>query len=278
MKSLVGCRLTVTAPDRPWTDPSTRRVAVVTGGSRGIGKAIAKGLAEDGAAVVFTYRKDAQAAADTVKEIEQAGGEAAALQASLNEREDVDRIAAQALEKHGYVDTLVLSAGSASRGNPVAETDRDEVERLFFTHAAAAHQLIRLLLPSMRSRQRSDVVVVSSTEVTKMRANGAPYNMAKSALEALALTLAQEEVANGVHVNIVAPGLVATDMGDRLVRAKLGLEGAHSLDAAQPLGRVCRPEDVARVVRFLVSDQAGLVIGQRIAIDGGSDASPTGAD
>jgi NAD(P)-dependent dehydrogenase (short-subunit alcohol dehydrogenase family) len=82
------------------------------------------------------------------------------------------------------------------------------------------------------------------------------------------------EIANGVRVNVVAPGLVATDIGDRLVNAKLGLDGAAGLDASQPLGRVCRAEDVARVVWFLLSDDAAFVTGQRIVVDGGANASP----
>jgi NAD(P)-dependent dehydrogenase (short-subunit alcohol dehydrogenase family) len=98
--------------------------------------------------------------------------------------------------------------------------------------------------------------------------------MAKAALEALALSLANEEVANGVHVNIVAPGLVVTDMGAKLVKAKLGLDDMSELDATQPLGRLVQPADVANVVRFLCG--AAMVTGQRIVVDGGVDASPTG--
>jgi NAD(P)-dependent dehydrogenase (short-subunit alcohol dehydrogenase family) len=128
----------------------------------------------------------------------------------------------------------------------------------------------------MRERSRSDVVLISSSELDKMRALGGPYNMAKAALEALGYTLAKEEVGNGVHVNIVAPGLIVTDMGARLVKAKLGLDNMEDLDAGQPMGRLGRPEDIARVVRFLVSDHAGFVTGQRIVVDGGADAAPTG--
>jgi NAD(P)-dependent dehydrogenase (short-subunit alcohol dehydrogenase family) len=92
--------------------------------------------------------------------------------------------------------------------------------------------------------------------------------MAKAALEALALTLAKEERRHGIHVNVVAPGLVVTEMGRRLVKA-MGVEDIGSLDAGAPFGRVCRPEDVAGVVRFLCSDAAGYLTGQVIAVDGG---------
>ena len=126
------------------------------------------------------------------------------------------------------------------------------------THTFSAARLCQLLLPQMRERGRGHVVMISSSEVAHMRANGAPYNMAKAALEALALTMAKEEIGNGIRVNIAAPGLVVTDMGAKLVRAKLGVDDMTELDASQPLGRVARPADVARVVRFLVSEERGL--------------------
>src|SRR5205814_429944 len=92
-------------------------------------------------------------------------------------------------------------------------------------------------------------------------ANGAPYAMAKAALEALATTLAKEELRHGIHVNVVAPGLVETDMGRRLAKATFGTEDMRSLDSAFPFARVCAPEDVAGVVRFLVSPAAGYITG-----------------
>jgi NAD(P)-dependent dehydrogenase (short-subunit alcohol dehydrogenase family) len=128
----------------------------------------------------------------------------------------------------------------------------------------------------MRSASRGDVIAISSSELAAMRAGGAPYNMAKAALEALTMTLANEEIGNGIRANIVAPGLVVTDMGARLVQAKLGIQDASELDSTQPLGRVCRPADVARIVAFLASADAEMVSGQRIVVDGGVDASPTG--
>jgi NAD(P)-dependent dehydrogenase (short-subunit alcohol dehydrogenase family) len=260
----------------PADAPLAGRTALVTGGSRGIGRGIAVELGRAGAAVAVNYRRDEDAARETVAAIEATGGRAVALQASVTEIEQVDALAHAAVDRLGPVDLLVLNAGIASRGLPVADTDPAELLRVMATHALGAHRLVQLLLPGLRAAPRGDVIAISSSELAAMRAGGAPYNMAKAALEALALTLAHEEVANGVHVNIVAPGLVVTDMGARLVKAKLGLDDIGELDARQPLGRVTRPADVARVVRFLACEDAGMVTGQRIVVDGGSDASPTG--
>ena len=148
--------------------------------------------------------------------------------------------------------------------------------RVVATHAFGPHHLSRLALPSLRAQAkakgRADIVMISSVATTYMSANGAPYNMGKAAMEALALTLAREERPHHVHVNIVAPGLVETDMGVRLSRAMTGnreLQDLRSLDAASPFGRVCQPNDIAKVVLWLVGDGAGYVTGQRIEVDGG---------
>ena len=125
----------------------------------------------------------------------------------------------------------------------------------------------------MRERGRGDIVMISSVATSSMSANGAPYNMGKAALEALAYTLAKEERANGIHVNIVAPGLVETEMGVRLARAVTGqrdLADLRSMDASSPFGRVCQPFDVANVVLWLCSEGASYITGQRIECDGGA--------
>ncbi len=253
------------------------RVAIVTGAGRGIGRGIAEDLAAAGAAVVVNYRRDEEAAAEVVRTIESAGGRAVAVQASLSELDGADALAEAALSAFGFVDIIVHNAGVASRGNTVVDSDPAELQRLMTTHTFSAARLCQQLLPQMRERGRGHVVMISSSEVAHMRANGAPYNMAKAALEALALTMAKEEIGHGIRVNIAAPGLVVTDMGAKLVQAKLGVEDMTELDASQPLGRVVRPSDVARVVRFLVSEDADFVTGQKIVVDGGADASPTGA-
>jgi len=245
-----------------------QRVALVTGGGRGIGRSCALGLAEDGCDVAINYRRDADAADATVAEIEALGRRAVAYQASVDILADVEELARAVLDDFGAVDVLVHSAGIASRGRKVVDTDPSEVERVMATHAIAAHNLCRLIVPSMRALPRGDIVFISSVASRLLSAGGAPYNMAKAALEALALTLAKEERPNSIHVNVVAPGLVATEMGRRLVKA-LGVDDIATLDATSAFGRVCTPEDVAQAVRFLCSDAAGYISGNVLIVDGG---------
>lgn len=246
------------------------RVALVTGGGRGIGKAIAVGLAADGADVAINYRRDEDAARETVAEIESLGRKAAAYKASIDNIDEDQAMVDDALSTFGHVDILVNNAGIASRGGSVAKTDPAEVERVIGTHAIGAHHLCRMLVPQMREQARGDIIMISSVATRALAGGGAPYNMAKAALEALAITLANEEKTKGIRVNVVAPGLVDTEMGRRLVKGAMGVEDIRTLDKGMPFGRVCTPEDVAGVVRFLVSDAGFYLTGQRIYVDGGA--------
>ena len=126
-----------------------------------------------------------------------------------------------------------------------------------------------MVIPEMRKLERGDIVMISSIATLHYNGNGAPYSMAKAALEALAFTLAKEEKKHGIHVNVVAPGLVETEMGRRLMKAVAGMDDMRKLDPTMPFGRVCQPEDVAGVVRFFVSERAAYVTGERVYVHGG---------
>jgi NAD(P)-dependent dehydrogenase (short-subunit alcohol dehydrogenase family) len=245
------------------------RVALVTGGGRGIGRAISLALANEGASVAINYRKDADAANEVAAAIEAAGGRAKTYAASVDSYEQDEAMVQAVLADFSYIDILINNAGIASRGNSVADTDPGELERVLRTHAFGPHYLSKLVLPSMRQQTRGDIIMISSVAARMLAGNGGPYNMGKAALEALAMTLYKEERRNNIHVNIVAPGLVETDMGVRLARATRGTTDIRELDATSPFGRVCQPQDVANVVLFLVSEQAAYLTGQKIEVDGG---------
>lgn len=247
------------------------RVALVTGGSRGVGRGIALRLAADGVHVAVNYRTDADAAARVVAEITAAGGTAKAYQASVTDPAEVRGMLESVERDLGTVDVLISNAGTASRGSAIGDTDRAEYQRLLDVHLLGPVDLLQQVLPGMRAAGRADVVVVSSTTAGELPRGAAAYSLAKLAMEAAALTLAKEERDHGVRVNIVRPGLVATDMGTRLVAAAAGTT-IEELDASYPFGRVARPSDVAGVVAFLVSADAEYLTGQTVVVDGGGPA------
>src|SRR5690606_3853373 len=244
------------------------RTALVTGGGRGIGRAIALGLAEAGADVAINYRRDEDAARQTVAEIEALGRKAKAYSASVEDFAEDAAMVEAVVGDFGGLSILVNNAGIASRGHSVADTDPAEFERVMRVHAFAPHYLSKLALPHLRKNGRSDIVMISSVATTHFGANGAPYNMGKAAMEALAFGLAKEERKNGVRAHVVAPSLTVTEMGARLSKAR-GAAQIHDLDATSPFGRVSEPEDVAAVVTFLVSDANPYVSGQKINVHGG---------
>ncbi len=245
------------------------RVALVTGGSRGVGRGIALALAEDGADIAVNYRSDHDAAADVIGQIRELGRRAIGCSASVDDETAVRAMVADVIAEFGGVDIVVNNAGVASTGRPVIDTPTDEILRLHGVHVMGAYVATQAALPSLRSRGRGDIIFVSSNATASNSGRAAPYNMAKAAMESLALTLANEERKYGVRVNIVGPGIVDTDMGARLVKARLKADSIQDIASRSPFGRVCTPSDVGGLVRWLVSQEGSYVSGQRIFIDGG---------
>jgi len=248
--------------------PLSGRRALVTGGGRGVGAAITRALAAAGADVAISYVRDEENAAATAAAVSALGARCRAYRGSVADPEDNRALVEAVVADFGGLDLLVSNAGIASRGRTVAETDAAELEKVLRVHALGPHELCRLALPHLRQRPRSDIVFISSVAASRFMPGGGPYAMGKAALEALAHTVAREERAAGVHVNIVAPGLVDTEMGARLVRAITGGRDIRAMDAASPFGHVCAPDEVAEAVLFLVT--AGYANDQRIIVDGGT--------
>ena len=244
------------------------RTALVTGASRGIGRGIALKLAEAGADIAINYRRDETAALEVATAVRSMGRRAEIYAAAVDDFAACAGLAEAVARDFGEFSILVNNAGIASRGQSVADTDPLEFERVMRVHAFGPHYMSKVSLPHLRKRDRSDIVMISSVATMGHAPNGAPYNMGKAAMESLALTLAKEEGRHGVRVNIVAPSLTVSDMGERLAKAVAGVADIHELDRRSPFGRVSVPDDVATAVCWLVSDANPYASGQKINIDG----------
>ena len=263
----------VLAPRTAGTEAPLRgRVALVTGGSRGAGAGVARELAAAGARVAVTYLRSPDAAAQVVADIESFGGRAMSVHASAADEQSWAEAVTTISQRFGDVDLLVSNAGVASRGYSIADTDPREFLQLLGVHALGPLALIRRLLPGMRAKQRSDIVMISSSIVDGCPPQTAPYAMAKAAMETACRVLAREEREHGVRVNIISPGLIDTDMGAKLVNATSPGGTMATTEEHSPFGRVCKPADIARLVVFLAGPGGEYITGQRVTIDGGGVA------
>jgi enoyl-[acyl-carrier protein] reductase III len=252
------------------TRPLEGRVAVVTGGSRGIGLGIARRLARDGAHCAITYRKDAAAAAAAVAGLEALGVRARAEQLELGEPEQVGPAVARIAADFGRVDVLVANA-AATAFRPVLEQKAHNVRRTFAISVDALVALAQAVVPLMDGRP-GRIVVISGIDSFQAMGGHAVLGAAKAAAESLVRGLALELGPRGVTVNAVTPGFVPTESSTYYVTRGLGLDydrAAGRLRAATPVRRLGTPEDVAALVAYLVSDAASFVTGQSIVIDGG---------
>jgi 3-oxoacyl-[acyl-carrier protein] reductase len=250
---------------------SSGRVALVTGGGRGIGRAIAISLARSGADVAINYRRDETSASEAVREIEAMGGRAYSYRASVDDFGALEEMVPKIERDLGPISILINNAGQSTRLETVEAAEIPSVEATLREHALGPLRLCQLVLPSMRQGSRGDIVMISSSAPQLFARGTVSYTIGKAALEGIAFVLAKEEVRNGIRVNVVAPGLVATQMGTSVVKGLTGGAGqVTDLDDVAPFGHVCRPDDVANVVAFLVSDAGGYITGERIRVDGGT--------
>lgn len=249
--------------------PLDGRIALVTGGGRGIGRGIALALAEAGADVAVGYRRHGDQAEEVATLVREQGRRATTVQASVEDRAEVEAMVAATGDELGPPSILVASAGIASRYQSVADIDPAHFEKVVKVHAFGPFHCSAAVLPAMRTCPRGDIVFVSSVATRDHGANGSPYNVGKAAMEELAFTLAKEEVGNGIHVNVVAPGLVVSDMGQRLMKAITGSDDMTEMDDGFPYDHVCRPEEVGALVAALCGPAGAYVTGQRIEVDGG---------
>jgi len=241
------------------------QVALVTGGSRGIGKAVVQALAREGAKVAFVYRGSRQAAEELEKEIATAGGTAKAWQADVSDPEAGKRVVSGVLADWGRVDILVNNAG-VIRDGLFLRMDPANWKAVLDTNLDGTFYFCRAVAEQMALKQRSGRIInVSSVAADHVNAGQANYAASKGAVNALTRALAVELGSRNVTVNAVAPGFIETDMSEA-VRNKAGDFIAKKL---VPLRRLGKPDDIAGVVVFLAGPAAAYVTGQVLTVDGG---------
>ncbi|WP_171167094.1 SDR family oxidoreductase [Streptomyces sp. I05A-00742] len=247
----------------------TGRTALVTGGSRGIGKAISERLARDGARVAVHYGSDERAAAETVAAIESAGGSAFAVQARLGVPGDAEALWTAYDAQADGVDILVNNAGISGARKPIGETTPEEFDEVFGLNTKAPFFITKLGLERMPDGGR---VVNISTGLSRRAAMTEliSYAMSKGALDVFTMTLAKEVGARGITVNAVAPGVVDTDMNASWLRGAENAATWKAMSEISALRRVGTPEDIADVVGFLASPEGRWVTGQWIDATGGT--------
>lgn len=241
------------------------KVALVTGSSRGIGRGIAMEMAREGADVVVNYRRDAAAAESVVQAIRELGRAAVAVQADVAEWAAVQGLVEEALRQFGRIDVVVANSGIASRVQSVWDFDLDAYHRVINTNLHGAFYTCKATAKHLVDQGSGSIVLISSIGADACAPMGAPYYVSKAAVNALTKCLAKECAPAGVRVNCIAPGLVLTDMGERVVQL-YGKEVIHSI----PLSRGGTPEDIGRAAVFLASDDASFITGKILRVDGGA--------
>lgn len=241
-------------------------MAVVTGGSRGIGRAAALALAGAGAHVVINYLRGAEAARETARGVEEAGSKALTVCADVSSLGGAESLVRAALEGFGRLDVLVCNAG-VWEGAAVEEMSEELWGRVIDTNLKGTWALCRAAVPELKRARFGRVVIVSSTAGQRGEAFYSNYAASKGGQIAFAKSLAAELAPHGINVNVVAPGWVATEMTAEVLE---GPAGRAEIESAIPLGRVATPEDVALPILFLCSRWARHVTGEVLNVNGGS--------
>ena len=240
------------------------KIAVVTGAGRGIGRCIALTLANAGADVAILYRKKPEPAAEVKAEIEKTGRRAETYPCDVSDQDRVHEVFEEIKKDFQRIDILVNNAGLASWGNFIHDTTFLEWDKIMKSNIYGPFNCIKEVLPLMREQNGGHIVSISSYITRINPVTGGPYAVAKAGLDTLSRVLANEETSNNIHVNCVAPGLVETDMGRKLV----GVDDLKTVYEQHPFGRVCQPEDVANMVLYLVSEEGSYIQGQVIYVCG----------
>lgn len=241
----------------------TGKVAIVTGASRGIGKAVAQALAAEGASVVINYNASTEAAEAVVEQIRKAGGKAEALKCNVADFAESETFAKTVTEKYGRVDILVNNAG-ITRDNLVVRMTEEEFNAVLDTNLKGAFHMIRHLTRTFMKQRYGKIINISSVSGIIGNAGQANYSASKAGLIGLTKSVARELASRNICVNAVAPGFIRTDMTDKL--PEIVQENAIK---TIPLGKMGSPEDIAQAVLFLAEEASDYITGQVLCVDGG---------
>lgn len=239
------------------------KVALVTGASRGIGRAIAIGLAEAGADVAVNYAGNEAAAAEVVERIAALGRTAIAIKADVADGGQVEEMVKQVLDRCGRIDILVNNAG-ITRDNLIMRMKEEEFDQVMNTNLKGVFLCLKAVTRPMMKQRSGRIINISSVVGALGNPGQANYVAAKAGVIGLTKSAAKELASRNITVNCVAPGFIETDMTDKLAE-----EYRAQLLQQIPLARLGRPEDIAKAVRFLASEDASYMTGQTIHVDGG---------
>jgi 3-oxoacyl-[acyl-carrier protein] reductase len=239
------------------------KVALVTGASRGIGRATALALAKEGAKVILNYKGNEAAAAEVLDAVHGLGAEGYLLKADVSSSEQVDAMIKEILEKYGRIDILVNNAG-ITRDTLIIRMKDEEWQQVINTNLTAAFYCLRAVARPMIKQKSGKIINISSIVGIRGNAGQINYSSAKAGIIGMTKSAAKELASRGIMVNAVAPGFIVTDMTD-----KLSAEIREKISSDIPLGRMGNPENVANLAAFLAGPGADYITGQIIAVDGG---------
>lgn len=239
------------------------KCALVTGASRGIGKAIALKLASLGANLVLNYRSSEAEALEVEKEIKNMGVEAISVKGDISKLEDVENLVAAAKEKFGIIDIMVNNAG-ITKDNLILRMKEEDFDKVIDVNLKGVFNCLKVITPIMVRQKHGKIVNLSSVVGISGNAGQVNYAASKAGVIGMTKSLAKEVGSRGINVNAVAPGFIETDMTE-----VLGEKYKDEMKKNIPLKKLGKPEDVANVVAFLVSESSDYVTGQVIHVDGG---------
>jgi len=237
--------------------------AIVTGGSRGIGKAIVQALARAGAGVVFTYRSNSEASDALIEELESDGASVMAIQGDVRDADSVKAVVDAAVERFERLDILVNNAGILKEGM-LAFTKEEDWDEIIDINLKGSFLFTKAVIRQMARKRFGRIINISSDAALMGDVQRAGYCSAKAGMLGLTRAVARETATQGVTVNAITPGIIETDLIDGMPNAK-----REAYEQFIPMRRFGSPEDVASLVVFLASDQAAYITGQVISVDGG---------